>query len=73
VSPPNKQVGRRAETSFTRGGPVTVIHADGTREVRQAYTPEQIERLDRRARAKPRTWDEINSCKGGGQDGGVIP
>jgi hypothetical protein len=59
---------RRAAQSFTRGGPVTVIRPDGSREIRNAYSTAQIESIDRKARRQPRTWDEINSFQGGGAD-----
>ena len=73
MSGPKKPAERRSRGAFTKGGPVTVIHADGTRETQPAYSPDELERLDRRARRQPRTWNELNSSKGGGWDGGIVP
>jgi hypothetical protein len=46
--------------------PVRITHPDGTVVEQPAYTPEQLQRIDRRAAKQPRTWDEINSHAGGG-------
>lgn len=50
--------------------PVIVHHPDGTTEERPAYTQAELAHIDRQAAKHPRTWDEINSTKGGGRDYG---
>lgn len=58
----------------TRGrptaSPVTVRHPDGHVDQQPAYSADELKRIDRRAAKTPRTWDEINSSHGGGQDFG---
>lgn len=63
---------RTRARAFTKGGPVTVITADGSKSVRAPYKASELLRIDRKARSQPRTWDEINSSRGGGADGTVI-
>ena len=54
--------------SDSQASPVTIRRVDGTVETQPAYTPRQLAAVNRRARRTARTWDEINSCKGGGRD-----
>jgi hypothetical protein len=49
---------------------VVITHADGSQENQPAYTAAELARIDRKAAKTPRTWDEINSTRGGGQDYG---
>ena len=51
---------------------VKVTRADGTVEVQPAYTPDELRAIDAKARRKPRTWNEINSARGGGADGTFV-
>ena len=63
---------RTRRAAFARAGNVTVIKADGSRSEQPSYTDEDLARIDRKARRQPRTWDEINSSKGGGVDGAFV-
>ena len=61
---------KRRQRGRPRASTVTVTHADGTSETQRAYSPRELKAIDRRAARKPRTWDELNSSKGGGRDFG---
>jgi len=67
---PQATPGRQARLDATSAGPVTVHHPDGSIDTAEPYTPRQLAAIERRARKQPRTWNEINSQKGGGTDYG---
>lgn len=47
---------------------VKITRADGTVEVRPAYSEKGLRRVVEQGQRKPRTWNEANSRKGGGAD-----
>lgn len=73
-----KRASRKANYRRRMGGPksqaspVTITHADGTVEKQPAYSDDELRRIHKAAQAKPRTWNEINSTKGGGRDFGHV-
>jgi hypothetical protein len=48
--------------------PVTITRANGTVEQQPAYSEARLIRIVEKGRRQPRTWNEVNSCKGGGKD-----